>query len=117
MLQDAHFARVAKEGLHCHDVDTVPASAIVRRFRRRRRRAGIAGLSWRGADGIIVHNEDRAVLENMDDLPFVTPVYKRDLTIENYFSGYLQHPYISFYTGRGCKSRCTFCLWPQTIGG
>jgi radical SAM superfamily enzyme YgiQ (UPF0313 family) len=19
--------------------------------------------------------------------------------------------------GRGCKSRCTFCLWPQTIGG
>src|SRR5262250_2929811 len=79
--------------------------------------ARIAGLSWRNADGIIVHNEDRAVLENMDDLPFVTPIYKRDLVIENYFSGYLKHPYISFYTGRGCKSRCTFCLWPQTIGG
>src|SRR6266704_827123 len=77
----------------------------------------IAGLSWRNADGIIVHNEDRAVLENMDELPFVTPVYKRDLVIESYFSGYLKHPYISFYTGRGCKSRCTFCLWPQTIGG
>ena len=53
----------------------------------------------------------------MDELPFVTPVYKRDLTIENYFGGYLLHPYISFYTGRGCKSRCTFCLWPQTVGG
>jgi hopanoid biosynthesis associated radical SAM protein HpnJ len=77
----------------------------------------IAGLSWRNADGIIVHNEDRAVLENMDELPFVTPVYKRDLVIESYFSGYLKHPYMSFYTGRGCKSRCTFCLWPQTIGG
>ena len=50
-------------------------------------------------------------------LPWVTPVYKRDLTIENYFGGYLKHPYISFYTGRGCKSRCTFCLWPQTVGG
>jgi radical SAM superfamily enzyme YgiQ (UPF0313 family) len=24
---------------------------------------------------------------------------------------------MSWYTGRGCKSRCTFCLWPQTIGG
>jgi radical SAM superfamily enzyme YgiQ (UPF0313 family) len=24
---------------------------------------------------------------------------------------------VSVYTGRGCKSRCTFCLWPQTIGG
>jgi hopanoid biosynthesis associated radical SAM protein HpnJ len=79
--------------------------------------ASIAGLSWRRADGTIVHNDDRAIIETMDDLPFVTPVYKRDLVIENYFSGYLKHPYVSFYTGRGCKSRCTFCLWPQTIGG
>jgi hopanoid biosynthesis associated radical SAM protein HpnJ len=77
----------------------------------------IAGLSWRRQDGTIVHNPDRTMLESMDDLPFVTPVYKRDLVIENYFGGYLKHPYISFYTGRGCKSRCTFCLWPQTIGG
>jgi radical SAM superfamily enzyme YgiQ (UPF0313 family) len=53
----------------------------------------------------------------MDQLPFVTPIYKRDLVVENYFGGYLKHPYISFYTGRGCKSRCTFCLWPQTVGG
>jgi hopanoid biosynthesis associated radical SAM protein HpnJ len=77
----------------------------------------IKGLSYRNDQGVIVHNEDRAVLENMDALPWVTPVYKRDLKIENYFIGYLQHPYVSFYTGRGCKSRCTFCLWPQTVGG
>jgi hopanoid biosynthesis associated radical SAM protein HpnJ len=77
----------------------------------------IRGLSWRNAAGVIVHNEDRANLENMDALPWVTPVYKRDLKIENYFIGYLKHPYVSFYTGRGCKSRCTFCLWPQTVGG
>ncbi|MEP6968183.1 MAG: hopanoid biosynthesis associated radical SAM protein HpnJ, partial [Pseudomonadota bacterium] len=79
--------------------------------------ADIAGLSWRNASGVITHNPDRAILENMDALPFVTPVYQRDLTIENYFIGYLKHPYISIYTGRGCKSRCTFCLWPQTVGG
>jgi hopanoid biosynthesis associated radical SAM protein HpnJ len=77
----------------------------------------IDGLSWRNREGVIVHNRDRAVLEDMDQLPWVTPVYKRDLVIENYFGGYLKHPYISFYTGRGCKSRCTFCLWPQTVGG
>jgi len=77
----------------------------------------IAGLSYRNRDGVIIHNEERAVLENMDSLPFVTPVYKRDLHIENYFIGYLKHPYISIYTGRGCKSHCTFCLWPQTVGG
>src|ERR1700685_1794294 len=77
----------------------------------------IAGLSYRNASGVIVHNDERAILENMDLLPFVTPVYKRDLDIDNYFIGYLQHPYLSLYTGRGCKSRCTFCLWPQTVGG
>jgi hopanoid biosynthesis associated radical SAM protein HpnJ len=79
--------------------------------------ADIKGLSYRNAHGAIQHNEDREILENMDMLPWVTPVYKRDLVIEKYFGGYLKHPYISFYTGRGCKSRCTFCLWPQTVGG
>jgi hopanoid biosynthesis associated radical SAM protein HpnJ len=79
--------------------------------------ARIKGISYRNAEGAIVHNEDREVLTNMDLLPFVTPVYKRDLDINRYFGGYLKHPYLSFYTGRGCKSRCTFCLWPQTVGG
>src|SRR6202045_3487078 len=77
----------------------------------------IKGLSYRRADGRIVHNLPRPMIENMDDLPFVAPVYQRDLKIENYFIGYLKHPYVSFYTGRGCRSKCTFCLWPQTVGG
>ncbi len=76
----------------------------------------VAGLSYR-LDGRIEHTPDRPILENMDLLPFVTPVYKRDLTVEHYAIGYLKHPYISLYTGRGCRSKCTFCLWPQTVGG
>lgn len=79
--------------------------------------AEIDGISFRNSDGQIVHNKDRAILENMDSLPFVADVYRRDLRIEDYFIGYLMHPYVSLYTGRGCKSRCTFCLWPQTVGG
>ncbi len=77
----------------------------------------ISGLSYRNRSGVITHNPPRRLIEDMDELPFVSPVYKRDLRIENYFIGYLKHPYLSFYTGRGCKSRCTFCLWPQTVGG
>ncbi|QJU57508.1 hopanoid biosynthesis associated radical SAM protein HpnJ [Sphingomonas sp. AP4-R1] len=79
--------------------------------------ADVEGISYRAEDGSIIHNKDRAVIEDMDSLPFVSPIYKRDLQIEKYFGGYLRHPYVSFYTGRGCKSRCTFCLWPQTVGG
>ncbi len=77
----------------------------------------VDGVSFRDANGRITHTPDRAILEDMDRLPFVTEVYKRDLQVENYFSGYLKHPYVSFYTGRGCRSKCTFCLWPQTVGG
>ena len=77
----------------------------------------IDGLSFRTPAGTLQHNPERAILEDMDQLPFVTEVYKRDLAIEDYFIGYLKHPYVSLYTGRGCKSRCTFCLWPQTVGG
>ncbi|MBI3724412.1 hopanoid biosynthesis associated radical SAM protein HpnJ [bacterium] len=77
----------------------------------------IDGLSYRNEQGSIVHNKERGLIHDMDTLPSVLDVYKRDLTIENYFIGYLQHPYVSLYTGRGCPARCTFCLWPQTVGG
>jgi hypothetical protein len=56
-------------------------------------------------------------IHDLDSFPFVTDVYARSLTIEHYYIGYLQHPYVSLYTGRGCRSRCSFCLWPQTIAG
>ncbi|MDA8365197.1 MAG: hopanoid biosynthesis associated radical SAM protein HpnJ [Gammaproteobacteria bacterium] len=79
--------------------------------------AEVDGLCFRDHKGNIVHTPPRAILEDMDSLPFVSEVYKRDLRVEDYFIGYLKHPYVSLYTGRGCHSRCTFCLWPQTVGG
>lgn len=78
--------------------------------------AEVAGLSFR-VNGHAERTPERAVLEDMDRLPWVVDVYKRDLQVERYFIGYLLHPYVSLYTGRGCRSRCTFCLWPQTVGG
>jgi hopanoid biosynthesis associated radical SAM protein HpnJ len=76
----------------------------------------IAGLSFK-REGRIIHNAERELITDMDVLPWVADVYRRDLRIEDYFIGYLQHPYLSLYTGRGCPAQCTFCLWPQTIGG
>ena len=79
--------------------------------------AEVQGITWRNDKGEVIHNPDRPILHDMDSLPMVSPIYKRDLDPSKYFGGYLLHPYVSFYTGRGCKSRCTFCLWPQTISG
>ncbi|MEG3436363.1 hopanoid biosynthesis associated radical SAM protein HpnJ [Pannus brasiliensis CCIBt3594] len=77
----------------------------------------ITGLSYRDSNGEIQHNPERELIHDWDSMPSVLPVYARDLDITKYFIGYLLHPYISFYTGRGCPAKCTFCLWPQTIGG
>jgi hopanoid biosynthesis associated radical SAM protein HpnJ len=78
----------------------------------------ILGVSFR-KDGKIVHNAARPQLhtEELDALPFATDIYKRDLRIENYNVPFLLHPYVSFYTTRGCPALCTFCMWPQTISG
>jgi len=77
----------------------------------------VAGVCWRAPDGTLVRNAPQPPIHDLDSFPFVTDVYARNLTIESYYIGYLQHPYVSLYTGRGCRSRCTFCLWPQTIAG
>jgi hypothetical protein len=66
--------------------------------------AVIAGLSYRDQDGKIKHNPEREMIPDMDSLPWVADVYKRDLQIEKYFIGYLLHPYVCLYTGRGCCS-------------
>lgn len=76
----------------------------------------IQGISYR-QNGKIIHNAPRPLITDMDSLPFVADVYKRDLRPELYCIGYLLYPYLSLYSGRGCPSRCTFCLWPQTVGG
>jgi len=78
----------------------------------------ILGVSYR-KDGKIVHNALRTQLhtEELDALPFATDIYKRDLEIERYNVPFLLHPYVSFYTTRGCPALCTFCMWPQTISG
>ena len=76
----------------------------------------IDGLVYK-KNGVPIHNKPRAIIEDMDSLPWVTKIYKDNLVTTDYYNGYMLHPYMSFYTGRGCKSHCSFCLWPQTISG
>ena len=70
-------------------------------------------------DGKGVHNEARPLMQTaeLDQLPFATEVYQKNLTIEKYSVPFLLHPFVLFYTARGCPALCTFCLWPQTLSG
>jgi hopanoid biosynthesis associated radical SAM protein HpnJ len=68
-------------------------------------------------DGHVVNNPEGGYIEDLDALPWVTKVYKRDLDITRYNVPFLLNPFVSMYTTRGCPAMCTFCLWPQTHSG
>src|ERR1022692_3621763 len=76
----------------------------------------ILGISYL-KDGKVVHNPDAPQIQDLDALPHVTDVYKRDLDVTRYNVPFLLNPYVSLYTTRGCPAQCTFCLWPQTLSG
>ncbi|MBN1256635.1 MAG: radical SAM protein [Planctomycetes bacterium] len=76
----------------------------------------IAGLSFRQGDKII-HNPDRAYIENLDALPFLAEIYHRHLDIRDYFYTMAQFPQVAIYSGRGCPFRCAYCVYPQVMHG
>jgi anaerobic magnesium-protoporphyrin IX monomethyl ester cyclase len=78
----------------------------------------VDGLVWRrAASGEIVTNAPRAAIENLDDLPFVSEIYKRFLHTPDYFYGHSLWPLVVFDTSRGCPYHCSFCVYPQTFSG
>jgi len=79
--------------------------------------AAVRGIVYRTGDATYHHTSARPVDENLDALPWVTRVYKRDLDIKKYNIPWMHWPYASIYTTRGCPAQCTFCLWPQTTSG
>jgi hopanoid biosynthesis associated radical SAM protein HpnJ len=76
----------------------------------------ILGISYL-KNGSVVHTPDRPEIQDLDSLPHVTEVYRRDLDVTKYNVPFLLYPYVSLYTTRGCPAQCTFCLWPQTLSG
>ncbi|MEJ2717186.1 MAG: radical SAM protein [Deltaproteobacteria bacterium] len=76
----------------------------------------IPGLTWKDG-GRIVSNPDGERLEDLDSLPWASRIIRRDLPLLRYRIPYLNYPYISIFSGRGCPHHCTYCLWPQTLTG
>ena len=79
----------------------------------------ILGISYKDANGVIQHNPDRAQVtpEQLDEMPWATEIYARDLDVTKYTVPFLLHPFVALYSTRGCPAQCTFCLWPQTLSG
>jgi radical SAM superfamily enzyme YgiQ (UPF0313 family) len=78
----------------------------------------ISGISYK-EHGRTLHNPDRkfSTSEELDEIPFVSKVYKKHLNIKDYFLGHTLYPMVQIFTGRGCPNQCTFCAWPKTLMG
>jgi len=79
--------------------------------------SGVEGLVFRSATGEIVTNPQRESIKNLDELPFVSEVYKRFLHTPDYFYGHSLWPLVVFDTSRGCPYHCSFCVYPQAFSG
>src|SRR6266581_2761177 len=76
----------------------------------------ILGITYRQGNEI-KSTEDRPHIENLNEIPWVSRVYKKHLDINNYFYAHTKSPVISFFAGRGCPNKCFYCVYPQVMFG
>jgi len=76
----------------------------------------ISGISYQ-AHGKIIHTAERLLSVDLDNIPFVSTIYKRFLNPGNYFNPNALYPMVMILSGRGCPFGCSFCVYPQTFSG
>jgi hypothetical protein len=59
--------------------------------------------------------EDRPLILDLDQLPYIAPIYKRFFKVEHYYFNLSYHPMVMLIGGRGCNSLCFYCVYPQVI--
>jgi radical SAM superfamily enzyme YgiQ (UPF0313 family) len=74
----------------------------------------IEGISFQ-VDGQVHHSPARALIKDLDALPFVSEVYKKHLNIRDYFFAACDYPEVQIMSARGCTDRCTFCVYPYAM--
>ncbi|HLC79224.1 MAG TPA: radical SAM protein [archaeon] len=79
----------------------------------------VLGITYWGEDGKVKFTPNMPPIEEdgLDSMPFASEVYNRHLRIRDYFYPSVLYPEVTIITGRGCKFRCTFCKFPQTLTG
>lgn len=78
--------------------------------------SSVDGIAYR-VDSRVYINKKRELITNLDELPFVSRVYKKHLDSTKYFFAASDYPEVQIMTARGCIAQCTFCVYPQTIHG
>ncbi len=121
-----HFTALAQESLEMYpEIDVIVREEgerslveLVRTFREKKPLSQIRGISFKH-NGEIRHNGSRALIENLDDLPF--PGYQFvDRNMRKYHFTMMagrETGYAIIEGSRGCPHRCKFCSqWRHWLG-
>ena len=78
-----------------------------------------AGLAYRTAEGKVDFQPEGPKIENLNEIPCVSKVYRKHLysCYKKYFYGANLNPLIVILSGRGCPNHCSYCVIPQTLNG
>ena len=98
-----------------HEYDyTLPE--VAEALEGKRALSDVLGISY-VENGELKENPDRPYIQNLDELPFVSEVYKKYLDIEDYFYAHVSFPTVSIFSSRGCPSKCFYCMYSQVMFG
>ncbi len=121
-----HFTALANESLENYrEIDYIIRGEgeltlldLVENLKENRSPVKVEGISFRHEDKIF-HNPPRALIENLDDLPFPGYHFIED-HIDKYHFKMMAHSnagYAMVEASRGCLHKCTFCSqWPYWGG-
>lgn len=79
--------------------------------------AEIPALGFRDREGAMARGPIRPVIEDVNGLPWIAPIYKRFLETKNYYFSLASYPMVMLIGGRGCPAKCTYCVYPQVMHG
>lgn len=89
----------------------VTAPELIAKLEKSESLNGVTGVAYRAADGSIIKNEPRPLLDDLD----LIPIPRRELLgdFDKYESppgSYKEKPIAIVMTSRGCKARCIYCF-------
>ncbi|NQU47086.1 MAG: cobalamin B12-binding domain-containing protein, partial [Planctomycetes bacterium] len=76
----------------------------------------IQGITFRDGDRL-VKTETRPFIKDLDELPWLSKVYKKFFDVKDYFFAACDWPMVQLMQTRGCPHPCFFCVYPRTVHG
>ncbi len=78
--------------------------------------AEIPGIAYRDGDSL-QKTQQRPLIQDVDALPWISPIYKRFLNPHDYYFNLSYQPMVMLIGGRGCNAVCFYCVYPQVVHG